>query len=73
LNRRALEAAVEYAATEEAIAWFPHALRYVWYSDGLQHIATLPGGRTWVGASGSHLYIFTLEGGDKGENPKLKL
>jgi len=50
-----LETIVESVATGEVVAWFPA---------GLERIATHPSGQAWAGTAGSHLHLFTLEGGD---------
>jgi WD40 repeat protein len=50
---RALESVVEEAATGRAVAWLP---------DMVFGLMTHPAGRCWAGVSGSHLYLFTLEG-----------
>jgi len=47
------ETVIERADSGVPIHWFPATLK---------HIAAHPRGRTWAGASGSHLYIITLEG-----------
>ncbi len=59
---RGLETVIEDAATAAPIAWFPVPL---------DHISTFPNGRAWVGTSGNHLYIITLEGGE--DSSKLKV
>ena len=47
------ETVIKDLATGQDIAWLPLT--------GIT--ATHPAGRTWVGAAGNHLYLFTLEGG----------
>ena len=54
--RRGLEAVIEDAATTAPVAWFPAPL---------DHISTFPNGRAWVGLSANHLYIISLEGGER--------
>ncbi|MGD0948418.1 MAG: hypothetical protein ABSA52_13400 [Candidatus Binatia bacterium] len=58
---RVLEMAIEDAATAAPVAWFPVPI---------DHIATFPNGRAWVGTSANHLYIITLEGGEDSSKPK---
>jgi WD40 repeat protein len=59
---RGPEVVVESADTGEAVAWLPSALGLV---PG-RGLVTHPAGRTWAGAAGPHLYLFTLEAGGCG-------
>ena len=48
------ETRVVAADARAEVAWFP-AMLY--------HLASHPDGRTWAGAVGNHVYLFTLERG----------
>jgi WD40 repeat protein len=48
-----LETVIESAVGLEPVAWFPTPLSF---------LTTHPSGRTWAGAAGRHLCLFTLEG-----------
>ncbi len=50
---RESETVIQSIATGEALAFFPVRL---------DHLALHPSGRTWAGASGNQIYLFTLEG-----------
>ena len=53
---RGLETVIELTEADEIVALLPVAF---------SHISTHPSGRIWAGASGNHLCIFQLEGGNK--------
>ena len=50
-----LETVIKEVSTGTPIAWFPMELRYTMPS---------PGGPSWAGSAGNHLYIIKLEGAE---------
>jgi WD40 repeat protein len=57
LQRRELEMVIESGQNKQLVAAFPAA-----FPGKFWPIVSHPGGRTWAGATGNHLELFTLEG-----------